>query len=376
VSTDQQLPASSAPLSVAIDIGPLLGPHTGVGAAVQQLTLALAADDRVSLMPYACSFRGHLDPGAARLPLPAFVAQRLWARSGWPKVDRWLGRAQVVHGTNYTVPPSRLPEVVTVYDCWFLRNPEQASGDVVRAGRVLRRAVARGATVHASSNATADAVRELLHTERVEVIALAPLPVPDAGDSSAPIAELIGTPYVLALGTLERRKNLPRLVAAFGQIAAADPDVRLVLAGSDGDDRAAINAAIDGLHPKARERVLFTGRINEGAKRWLLRHAQVLAYPSLDEGFGFPLLEAMGYNVPVVASTAGSIPEVAGEAAVLVAPHDVSALAEALQRTLTDSSLRTQLIDAGQLRLKDYSWAQTATRLIELYSRVVSTVSA
>jgi glycosyltransferase involved in cell wall biosynthesis len=187
---------------------------------------------------------------------------------------------------------------------------------------------------------------------------------------------LVGAPYVLALGTLERRKNLPRLVAAFGQLAAADPDVRLALAGSNGDDRDAINTAIDALHPKARERVLFTGRIDDRAKRWLLRHAQVLAYPSLDEGFGFPLLEAMGYNVPVVASTAGSIPEVAGEAALLVAPHDISALAEALQRTLTDSALRTQLIDAGNLRLKHYSWARTASCLIDLYARVVSGATA
>ncbi len=373
MSTEPVPTASFGHLTVAIDIAPLLSPLTGVGAAVQQITAALWRDDTLELKPYICSFRGKLPPDTTRLPLPAAVAQRLWAHTTFPRLDRWLRPAQVVHGTNYIVPPSRLPRVVTVYDCWFLRNPQQANRDVTRAGNVLRRAVATGAVVHASSQATADAVRELLRTERVEVIALAPLPLPDLGrEPVPPVAELVGVPFVLAVGTLERRKNLPRLVAAFGQVAQADPEVRLVLAGADGDDREAINTAIDNLHPKARERVLFTGRIDAEAKQWLLRQAQVLAYPSLDEGFGFPLLEAMGHHLPVVASTAGSIPEVAGNAALLVPPHDVSGLAEALHRTLTDAALRDRLIEAGNERLHQYSWTDTASRLAGLYRRLAT----
>ena len=371
VPTEQRPTPCSKPVIVAIDVAPLLSPLTGVGAAVEQMTIALAREVGISLKPYVCSFRGSLQPGTTRLPLPAAVAQRLWARSKWPRIDRWLEPAQVIHGTNYTVAPSALPRVVTVYDCWFLRNPTQANTNVARAGRLLRRAIETGSTVHASSQATADAVRDLFGAPKVEVIALAPLPLHEADSrSTAPVAELVGVPFILAVGTLERRKNLPRLVAAFAQIASANPDVRLALAGADGDDRGAINSAIDGLNPNARARVLFTGRIDEDAKQWLLRHAQVLAYPSLDEGFGFPLLEAMAYNLPVVASTAGSISEVAGDAALLVAPHDVTALAEALHRSLTDSSARHRLIEAGKQRLTNYSWADTASRLSDLYRRL------
>jgi glycosyltransferase involved in cell wall biosynthesis len=188
--------------------------------------------------------------------------------------------------------------------------------------------------------------------------------------SPPPVAELVGVPFVLAVGTLERRKNLGSLVASFGLIAAAFPDLRLVLAGADGDDRDAINTAIDALHPRARERVLCTGRIDDDAKRWFLQHAQLLAYPSLDEGFGFPLLEAMGYDLPVVASNMGSIPEVAGEAAVLVPPRDTTALADALQSTLTDSLMRSRLIAAGRQRLTHYSWPETASRLVGVYRRL------
>jgi glycosyltransferase involved in cell wall biosynthesis len=373
VTTEPPPNAAREPLVVAIDVAPLLSPLTGVGAAVEQIISAMAGEPDISLKPYACSFRGTLQPGTTRLPLPAAVSQRLWAHFRGPKVDRWLRPAQVIHGTNYTVAPSRLPRIVTVYDCWFLRNPSQAPAAVVRAGQVLRRAVDSGAVVHACSHATADSVRELLHASRVEVISFAALPITGAAvaaEQMPPVAELVGVPYILALGTLERRKNLPRLVAAFGQIAHANPEVRLALVGADGDDRQAINAAIDGLFADTRERVMCTGRIDESAKRWFLQHAQVLAYPSLDEGFGFPLLEAMGYDLPVVASTAGSIPEVAGDAAILVGPHDVTALAEALQRALTDSSVREGLVEAGRRRINHYSWPETASGLAGLYHQL------
>ena len=133
------------------------------------------------------------------------------------------------------------------------------------------------------------------------------MPIPDAA-AEPPIPTLVGRPFIAAVGTLERRKNLPVLVEAFGLLAAEHDEILLVLAGADGDDRPAINAAIDGLDPAAAKRVVMTGRIDEPARSWLLRHATVLAYPSLDEGFGFPLLDAMQVGVPIVASNRGSIP--------------------------------------------------------------------
>lgn len=366
-------------LQVALDAGPLLGPRTGIGLAVDELVSAFARRDDVALTRYACSFRGRLLPGMRRLPIPAAAAHRAWARSEYPRLDRFLRPAEIVHGTNYVVPPSRLPRIVSVYDCWFLR--EAAAGRAVgaavtRAGRVLRRATDAGAIVHASSHATADAIGELLGTERVHVIHLAALPARTAPvEQAAPIAELADAPYVLALGTLERRKNLPRLVAAFDELAARHGDVRLVLAGADSDDRDAVNDAIDALRPAARARVALSGRIDDHAKAWLLSHAAVLAYPSLDEGFGFPLLEAMQNDVPVVASRAGSIPEVAGDAALLVDHDDVEALTAALDSALTDSVVREQLIAAGHRRLDVFSWDTTAAQLVDLYRNVIEQAS-
>ncbi|MEO7398347.1 MAG: glycosyltransferase family 1 protein [Ilumatobacteraceae bacterium] len=363
-------------LMVAFDASPLLSPLTGVGVAVQQMVRTLEQREDVELARYACSFRGALQPGMKRLPLPAAVAQRLWGTMAHPRVDHWLRPARVVHGTNYTVPPSRLPRLVSVYDCWFLRHPEQATRSVAHTAKVLRRAVASGAAVHASSQATADAVSEILATDRVHVIALAAAPAADLSampaDRPAPVAELAGVPFVLALGTLERRKNLPRLIQAFGKIASDHPELRLVLAGADGDDRPAIDSAIDVLDASARRRVMLTGRIEPSAKHWLLANAAVLAYPSLDEGFGFPLLEAMQHRVPIVASTAGSIPEVAGAAAFMVDAADTDALAGALHGVVSDEAQQARLVAAGDARLACFSWDETGRCLAALYRRLAS----
>jgi len=365
---------------VALDGSPLLGPMTGVGVAVEQMAAALSKRSDVVIREYALSMRGRLRPGMVRLPLPAAVAQQLWSRFDHPRLDGRLCRGDVapdvLHGTNYAVGPSRLPRVVTVYDCWFLRNPQQATPVVHRVGKVLRRAVAAGAVVHASSRATADSVRELLGAERVETIPLAALPLPARpadgveGNASAPIAELDGVPFILALGTLEKRKNLATLVTAFGLMAAGNDGLRLVLAGSVGDDRQAIDAALDALSPSLRVRVMRTDRVDADVKHWLLSNAEVLAYPSLDEGFGFPLLEAMQYRVPVVASTRGSIPEVAGDAALLVDPLDAPALAAALDVAVTSSAVREQLIANGTARVESFSWDSTGEQLAALYHRL------
>ncbi|MEO5900961.1 MAG: glycosyltransferase family 1 protein [Ilumatobacteraceae bacterium] len=352
---------------VGFDVGPLAGHRTGVGHAVAAMRDALRRRNDVHLEEYLISFRAKPTAGERRLPLPALVALRLWAKVDWPSADRWIHDVDVIHGTNYVVPPSKVPRVVSVYDCWFLRHPGEVSADVRRASEVLRRSVAAGAVVHASSHATADAARELLPGARVEVVSLGALPVLTA-PAIPPIAELVDRPFIVAIGTLERRKNLPTLVRAFGHIAAEHTDVGLVLAGADGNDRQAIDAAVDAIGPAAAERVLLTGRVDAPTRAWLLRHARVLAYPSLDEGFGFPLLDAMQLRVPVVASDAGSIPEVAGDAALLAPPRDIEGLAANLAAALADETTRTRLIAAGDRRWRQFDWDECAAQLTSLYT--------
>lgn len=359
-----------SPLRIGFDTSPLYGHKTGIGFAVEAMRSALGQRPDLDVVDYLLSARARPQTSVRRLPLPAAIAHQCWARSDRPKMDRWLSDIDVIHGTNYVVPPSLLPRLVSVYDCWFLRHPADASPAVRLAGRVLRRAVDSGAVVHASSHATAAAVLEYFPDAAVHAVHLAALDLP-APPVDSPIPELSDRPFIVAIGTLERRKNLPRLVAAFGYLAAQEPEVRLVIAGADGDDREAINAAVDALGSHAMQ-VMFTGRIDESVRSWLLHHASVLAYPSLDEGFGFPLLDAMQAGLPIVASNAGSIPEVAGDAALLCGATDTMALAANLQTALASPSVRAHLVAAGQQQLTHFSWERCGAEMADLYRRVAA----
>ena len=365
----------STRLRVAIDAGPLYGHRTGVGVATAGVLDALAARDDIELDPYVVSFRSRPAAGHRRLPMPGIVASHVWARSHWPRFDRWAGQADLIHGTNYVVPPTRLPSVVSVYDCWFLRHTDDAAPVVRRAGERLRRAIGAGAFVHASSDDTADHVRELFHTDRVTTIhlGLPPAPPPLASLAQpAAASALRGDPFVLAIGTEERRKALPSLVDAFGTIAGAHAQLHLVLAGAEGDDSPSVEQSIASLPANVRDRVLRIGPVDDASKHWLLRRASVLAYPSLDEGFGFPILEAQLAATPVVASDVGAVSEIGGDGVLLVDGRDPSAFATALDRAIADGGLRLGLIEAGHRNVRRFDWADTADRLAALYRQVIA----
>jgi glycosyltransferase involved in cell wall biosynthesis len=238
---------------------------------------------------------------------------------------------------------------------------------------IVRRAIARGATVHTGSEFVAAEIDELFGPGlrshgRLVVI---PLGVPPLGTEarmpSAVTAAVDGAPYVLAIATLEPRKNLPHLVSAFGALAVKHPELRLVIAGRDGPARPAVDDAIARLPSGAAGRVVLAGHVDDAGRRALLDGAAVLAYPSIYEGFGFPLLEAMSAGVPVVAARAGSIPEVAGDAALLVEPTDDAGLAASIERVLTDDTIRTELVARGRDRLAAFSWTETARGLASCY---------
>ncbi|MEZ5295443.1 MAG: glycosyltransferase family 1 protein [Ilumatobacteraceae bacterium] len=353
-------------MKVAIDAGPLYGHRTGVGVAAAGTIAALDTRTDVELVPYLVSGRSTPRAGHRRLPLPGIVASHVWSRTDHPRADRWLDAADLVHGTNYVVPPTLVPAVVTVYDCWFLRHPDRASPVVRRAGENLRRAVRRGAWVHATSDVTARAVSELLSTDRIRVVPLGAPPSRDAS-TATPVDALRGATFVLAIGTEERRKGLPMLVEAFGLLRERHPDLHLVLAGAPGDDSHAVAAAIEGLDDDRG--VVRLGVVADDVKAWLLRHAAALAYPSIDEGFGFPVLEAQAAGTPVVATAVGSIPEIAGSAAVLVhdAARSAATFADALDGVLGGTG-RLMMIEAGYRNVQRFDWDATAADLIDLYA--------
>ena len=361
-------------IRVGVDVGPLHGPITGVGQAVNGMVRQLRQQTSVELTEYVVSFRARLHENTQRLPFPAGLSIKSWGQRDFPPVGPFFKGVQLLHGMNYVVPPTKLPRVVTVYDCWALLNPAQCSSITNDAMKALRRAIQTGAVVHASSHATATTVRELFPSARIEMIYLgAPEHRSPNSQEIRPdaLSEMGDAPFIVAIGTEEKRKNYPRLVEAFALAAHDHPDLQLVIAGSPGDDSDRLQQIVHSLSPNLAQRIHRLGRVTDDNIAWLYQQATAMAYPSLDEGFGFPLLEAMSANLPIVGSTSGSIPEVSGTAAILVDPFDVPALAEALIDVATNSELRIKLQSAGATQFQSFTWEKTAQQLVILYNDLV-----
>jgi glycosyltransferase involved in cell wall biosynthesis len=373
-------------LRVGIDVLPLAGEVTGVGRFCAGLAGALLDTGEVELRAFALARKARADTAdpAARLglsvstwPVPTRLANSTWARVDFPPIEWLVGRVEVVHGTNFVVPPTRRAgRVVTVHDLTALRYPELCMPASLAYPHLARRAIRHGAFVHVPSSFIRDEVVELLGAtpDRVRVIPHGVDPASSTEPARRPAATVDTAPrpapYVLALGAVEPRKDLPTLVKAFAELARAHLEIELVVAGPDGWGTPAFDAAVAA--SGAADRIVRVGYLEEAERQLLLRGATVLAFPSLYEGFGFPPLEAMAAGVPVVATDAAAVPEVVGGAAELVPPLDVGALAAALAKVIDDAGFRAQLVDAGRIRAASFTWAPSAASMIELYAAAAS----
>jgi alpha-1,3-rhamnosyl/mannosyltransferase len=235
--------------------------------------------------------------------------------------------------------------------------------------RLVEVALERGASVHTYSDFVAGEVREHfgLPADRVTRIYTG-IASTVGGDPARGRAVAGASRYVLALATIEPRKNLPMLVRAFDLVAGDDRDLRLAIAGPPGWGIDAFETAV--AKARHREQILGLGYVDERDRRDLLAGAAVLAYPSVYEGFGHPPLEAMQCGVPVVASSAGPLPEVLGDAALLPDPADVNAIAADLARALEDEELRARLVAEGHARVARFDWSGSAEEFARLYERL------
>lgn len=367
------------PLRVAFDATPLLDRRTGIGNATSEVLERFARDPRLVVVAYAATWRGRgqlpaLVPAGVDVvtrPLPARPARAFWKRASLPPIEWWTGPVDVVYGPNFVVPPTRGAAVVTINDLTPVRFPEMCTRDTLQYPALLRRALRDGAWVHTLSTFVADEVRASFDVDPERVVAVhlgAPAIGPGDPDEGRRLAG--AERYVLAVGTVEPRKGLPLLVDAFDDLAPAHPDLHLVIAGPDGWGVEALDRATE--RATHRDRVVRLGWVSDRQRADLLRGATVFAFPSVYEGFGLPPLEAMRAGVPVVATDAGAVPEVVGEAAEVVATGDRAALAAALDRVLRDERRRAELIAAGTANLERFSWERTADGLVDLFERAVA----
>jgi glycosyltransferase involved in cell wall biosynthesis len=367
-------------LRVAVDLTSLLTPQTGVGVFALETTRRLATREDLALTAFAVSWRGRgrlssvvpSNVAVVERPMAARPLRELWKRVDHPRVDLWIGRHDVIWGPNYVVPPTRAASVVSVHDLTAVHFPELATADTLAYPRLIQRALDRGAWVQTSSSFVRDEVIEHFRVDPDRVVSI-PLGVRPVAPGDAEAGRLLagGDRYVLAVGTVEPRKDLPTLVRAFDLVGDGDPDVRLVVAGQDGWGAEALDLALRG--SRHRERIVRLGWVSDHEREALLRGASVYAYPSIYEGFGFPPLEAMSADVPVVTTETGSLPEVAGPGADLVPVGDVDALAASLARVLADDDHRRDLVTRGREVVARHSWDSTAERFAALLRRVADT---
>ncbi len=376
------------PLRLSLDVSAVPPRAVGAGQYTLHLAGALAARTDVDLTLY-----GRRDdrlrwpsvaPGAHFVPdAPAPRPLRLaWEQFRLPGLLARSGVA-VHHGPHYTMPErTTVPTVVTVHDLSFFEAPQwHQRSKVLLFRRAIERAAHRAAAVVCPSRVTAD---ELVRWCRVEAeVFVAPHGVdtglfrpgePHPGSDRAAVAALDprlvpARPYLLFVGTLEPRKDVPTLVAAFAQVADRHPDTLLVLAGGDGWGVAAVEQAIERFGLASR--VVRTGYVPDATVPALLRSAAAAVYPALYEGFGLPALEALACGVPLVTTTGTAMEEVAGAAAVLVPPGDGRALAEAIDAELAgapgDGPSRDERRRRGLDVVATHTWEGSAGRHLEAY---------
>ena len=349
---------------IGIDAGNSLDrPPTGVAVYARNLLAELARahpDERFAWFyrsnRYLRSFGGRLPPNARRRLLEDSVL--LLSAQG----------LSLFHGLNQRLPARlRVPRVATFHDLFAMTGEYSTLEFRQRFARLARETAARSERVIAVSEHTAALVADQLAfpRESISVIhhGVEPPEIPAPECRRSVLRDLgVTRPFVLHVGSLQVRKNIERIVAAFESVSGS---LDLVLAGGEGFGADRIVRRIE--ESPARPRIRMTGHVEDQVRATLYAEAEALVFPSLEEGFGLPVVEAFAAGLPVVASNVSAVAEVAGDAAVLVDPLDAEAIAGALERLITDSALRTELRAKGLARAQRFSWERCAAETWEVY---------
>ena len=343
-----------------------------------------AIDTQMRFTVFAGHTRDTLEDASAKLRWRAsrWSTENPWVRILWEQwVQPWdVHRAGIdlLHAMAFVTPvAATAPVIVTVHDLSFMRFPERFRRlNRLYLSAMTRLSCKRARRIIAVSQATADEIVSLLgiSPERIDVV---PHGVdhkrfrPIAPKQVMRLAQKNRLPerFVLFLGTLEPRKNLTTLVEAFAQTEALRQGVELVIAGAKGWFYDEVFRCVEALG--LTQVVHFPGFVPDDELPLWYNATSVFVYPSIYEGFGMPLLEAMACGTPVVSSDASCIPEVVGDAGILVSPHDTGALANAMDRILADADWHTELSQRGRARAAAFTWNATARSTAACYRRAL-----
>ncbi|MBI1276996.1 MAG: glycosyltransferase [Anaerolineaceae bacterium] len=375
---------------IGIDYTPAYEQGGGIGRYVRELVTALSVIDQTTqytlFVAGALSSRLPQSPGSnfrwknTRLT-PKWLA-RIWHRGGVRlPVELFTGRLSLFHAPDFVLPPTlpSIPTLLTVHDLSYVRVADSASPSLkTYLDMVVPRSVRRASYILADSQSTADDLVDLYGVSSGKIsVLLSGVNPRFSHDLSREVLMTTRNrylqddfPYIFTVGTVQPRKNYVRLIQALAQLRASGIDIHLVIAGGKGWLDNPIYSAID--ESNMRDFVHFIGFADDEDLPALYKNATCLAFPSLYEGFGLPVLEAMASGVPVLTSNVSSLPEVAGNAAITVDPYDLESMTDGLQRLILDNELRTLLIQRGLERAHEFTWEKSARQLRLIYQDLLA----
>ena len=380
-------------MRIALDYTAGIRQEAGVGQYVRSLVDAMLAQDARNEYTFITSGRPtkeHSFPTASNVRgrsvcIPDRYLNILWYRWRVPLYANFFtGPADIYHGLDFGLPPlaGKAHKVVTVYDLAYLQHPETAVPSLAAyLNKVVPESVAEADVVAAISHATKQALIEHYRTspEKITVIPCGIAPhfqrITDPALLEATRRKFdLKCPFVLSVGTLEPRKNHLGLIKAFYEVQQSkENSALLAIAGGKGWLYEETQRVVTEL--KLEDKVRFLGRISDLELISLYSLADVFAFPSFFEGFGMPPLEAMACGAPVITSNTSSLPEVTGDAAILVDPHDTHALANAIARLLGDEQLQEDLRQKGYLQAQQYTWSNAAHKMLSVYQKLYKGVT-
>ncbi|XCN74215.1 MAG: glycosyltransferase family 1 protein [Candidatus Electrothrix aestuarii] len=360
----------------------------GIARYAHQLFDELSLLPEISITPVA-AWSNHSDDkkneltqqtGLRLLPWGRLGTSVSWTFLNWPPLEYWMPEAiDVVHAVSLGYPIStNKPYVVTIHDLGPLTHPEFFSNTnpwVMK--RCLQQAIRKADAFICVSQSSADELESYVATRIAERIHV----VHEGVDSlfwSKPDRDSFGTimdlpqsdvPYILTVGKISPRKNITRVIEAFTKIIDTIPH-HLVLVGGNGWDTDEVMKKIS-CSTSIKKRIHLAGYVSDIQLHALYSSASLYVHPSLYEGFGLPVLEAMAAGCPVVTSAMSSLPEVAGNAALFVDPIDVNAIAERIQEVCQNSITASELIEKGRQRAALFTWEQCAKRVASVYKEIV-----
>lgn len=380
-------------MKIAIDYNAAVRQGGGIGRFVREITqiaASAAPQHRFSLW-YAA--RG-LDPNSRPMqefaalcrrlknvvPRPIPISERLltiiWQRAQLPlPVELIVGQTDVVHGTDFVLPPTRARTLLSIHDFAYVLHPETAQPELRRyLGKAVPRNIRRADHIHVNSIATQRDMERLLNVPHEKsTIVYSGSGTDFYPRSTAEIAafkQRQGLPerYLLNVGTVQPRKNVERLIDAYAALGAVAKDTPLIIAGKRGWLADPIFAAVE--RHQLQDRVRFLDFVAEEDLPLLYCGALAMVYPSLYEGFGVPICEAQACGTLTITSEVSSMPEIAGDAALMIDPHSTESITEALRRAITEPALQTWAATAGPRQAAHFVWHNTGFGLLNLYERV------